>query len=450
MTTRITGHVRRRRYRDKATGEWHEGAWEYRIELGKAGAARRRVERGGFRTRKLAEAALREELRAREAGTYVARSSLTVESYFAERWLPWLSERTKNPVRATTADLYARALRLYIAPHIGKTPLQELGPADVDALYVSLAKGDPEAGRKPLGAHALHNVATVLHGGLEQAVRWELLSRNPATKAAAPERKQSPEAAHWSPEQVGAFLDWADVALTAERHIPVTFARKGKTYGYQRTVSADPMQRALWYVVANTGMRRGEVCGLRWSHVDLHSGLLRIEHARVQAGGRVVDSGPKTARGLRTVALDASTVDVLREWQSTQRRERLRFGTSWEDTEGHVFTQNVLFTEPTRYGVPVAPRWVTEAFTRAVQEAGLPPITVHGLRHSWATAALEAGEHLRAVADHLGHSDTSVTDRTYTHSVRRVQDTTALRVAALIASKRGAARNVGGQTGGKE
>jgi integrase len=194
-------------------------------------------------------------------------------------------------------------------------------------------------------------------------------------------------------------------------------------------------------------MRRGEACGLRWSHVDLETGLLRIEHARVQAGGRVVDSSPKTARGLRTVALDAGTIDVLTKRQRMQRRDRLRYGPSWEDTVGHVFTQNVMFTKPLRHGVPVAPRWVTQAFTCTVAESGLPPITVHGLRHSWATAALEAGEHMRAVADHLGHADTAITDRTYVHTVRRVQDTTALRVAALIAGTRGNAGNVGGPTG---
>ena len=120
-----------------------------------------------------------------------------------------------------------------------------------------------------------------------------------------------------------------------------------------------------------------------------------------------------TTRGLRTLALDAGTVYVLRDWQ---RRDRLRYGQQWEDTEGHVFTQSVLFTKPVRYGVPVHPRWVTSAFVRVVEESGLPTLHLHGLRHSWATAALEAGEHLRAVADHLGHADTAVTDRTYTHT----------------------------------
>jgi integrase len=102
-----------------------------------------------------------------------------------------------------------------------------------------------------------------------------------------------------------------------------------------------------------------------------------------------------------------------------------------------VFTHLVYFTRPVRHGVPLAPRWVSGAFQKLLAGSGLPAMHLHSLRHSWATAALEAGEHLRAVADHLGHADTAVTDRTYTHTVRRVQDLTALRVAGLIASKRG-------------
>jgi integrase len=112
----------------------------------------------------------------------------------------------------------------------------------------------------------------------------------------------------------------------------------------------------------------------------------------------------------------------------------------WEDEGDHLLTHAVYFTKPPRHGVPVRPDWVTMAFRRLVDGSGLPDLNLHGLRHSWATAAYDAGEPLRAVSDHLGHADTSITDRIYTHAVRRVQDATALRVAALITSKRGAGR----------
>jgi integrase len=448
MSQRITGHVRKRRWRDDPAGEWHEAGWEYVLELGKAGSERRQRTQGGFRTRKLAEAGLRDELRLREAGGYVAASSLTLGDYLTQRWLPWISERPKDPVRATTADLYARMARLHIAPALGKMPLQELGPADIDALYVALAKGDAETHKRRLGQHSLHNVATVVHGSLEQAVRWELLARSPAAAATAPGR-EAHEAAHWSTEEVAAFLDHVDATFTCEHTVTRIRKRRDREYAYTQTRAADPMQAALWYLLANTGLRRSEGCGLRWSDLDLKGGQLHVEHGRVQVGGAVVDSEPKTARSRRAIALDEETVAVLRAWRREQQRQRLLYGPRWEDVDGHVFTQSVVFSRPPRYGVALRPGWITAAFAKTVAESGLPRLTPHGLRHTWATAALEAGEHLRAVADHLGHSDTAVTDRIYTHTVRRVQDTTALRVAGLIASKRGGAgknrRTDGGQ-----
>jgi integrase len=200
------------------------------------------------------------------------------------------------------------------------------------------------------------------------------------------------------------------------------------------------MQRALWYLAATTGMRRGEVCGLRWEDVDLDAGELAVKSSHVMVGGKVVESAPKTKRGRRVIALDPATIDVLRAWRRQQRRERLRYGLAWEDEGDHLLTHAVYFTKPPRHGVPVRPDWVTMAFRRLVDGSGLPDLNLHGLRHSWATAAYDAGEPLRAVSDHLGHADTSITDRIYIHAVRRVQDATALRVAALITSKRGAGR----------
>jgi integrase len=312
----------------------------------------------------------------------------------------------------------------------------------VQALYLALARGGRKDGG-PLSARSLHNVHTVLRGSLEHAVRLELRPRNPAEKVTPPAGNPADdhEPAHWTADQVAAFLDRVDemtvsgLSLTEKRT-----RRNGTTYKYRRELAPDPMQRALWYLAATTGMRRGEVCGLRWEDVDLDAGELAVKSSHVMVGGKVVESAPKTKRGRRVIALDPATIDVLRAWRRQQRRERLRYGLAWEDEGDHLLTHAVYFTKPPRHGVPVRPDWVTMAFRRLVDGSGLPDLNLHGLRHSWATAAYDAGEPLRAVSDHLGHADTSITDRIYIHAVRRVQDATALRVAALITSKRGAGR----------
>jgi integrase len=273
-----------------------------------------------------------------------------------------------------------------------------------------------------------------------------LLARNPAAKVSPPRRESADEGepAHWSAEQVGIFLDHLDAQTLTERTISETrTSRKGTDYSYSRTIAPDLMARALFCLLATTGMRRGEVCGLHWEDLRVDwkdagalEGDLTVRRAHVVAGGRVVESLPKTRRGRRIIALDPTSVAALRAWRSQQRRDHLRFGRAWEDREDHVFTHAVYFTIPPRHGVPVRPDWITASFQKLLAGAGLPPLHLHGLRHSWATAALEAGEHLRAVADQLGHADTSVTDRTYTHTIQGLQETTALRVAALISSKR--------------
>jgi integrase len=357
---------------------------------------------------------------------------MSLADFVNETWLPMVEQHR----RASTYDLYCRMARLHVLPTLGATPLQDVHPGDVERLYLGLARrgGAKKAG---LGSSSLHNVATTLHGALQHAVRLELLARNPAAAVSPPDARSAvDDPTHWEAEQVGAFLDHVDATLTVERTTTVHAKRRnGVKYSYTRVQAPDPMQRALWYLLATTGMRRGEACGLRWDAVDLKNGLVTVRRARVQVGGRVVESEPKTKRGRRVIRIDGPTVAALEVWNLEQR---VQHNEHWEDDAGRVFTHTVLAARPVRYGVPVGPGWVTAAFRELAASSDLPPLHLHGLRHSWATAALEAGENLRNVADHLGHADTSVTDRTYMATVQKVQDTTALRVARLIGSKRAA------------
>jgi integrase len=429
----VTGHVRDRQWIGP-DGETHT-SWYWVLELGHVAGQRRRDTRGGYRTRKAAEAALRKALNAREGGTYAKPNRVSFADFVSERWLPMIEAKR----RPTTHDLYSRMMRLHVLPALGSLALQDVRPIDVETLYLALAKPSDDGKRKALGARSLHNVATVVHGALQHALELELAPRNPAARISPPayEADDEGEPAHWTAAEVASFLDHVDAMTLTERTVSEKRTRKSGAFTYTRTFAPDPMQRALWYVLAMTGMRRGEVCGLRWSDLDAGAGLLTIRRSRVVVGGKTVESAPKTRRGRRTLALDPATLATLEAWRRAQLRERLRYGQAWEDEDGHVFTHAVYFTKVPRHGVPLAPRWITGAFQTLVRSSELPPLHLHGLRHSWATAALEAGEHLRSVADHLGHADTAVTDRTYTHTVRRVQDASALRVADLIASKRG-------------
>jgi integrase len=180
---------------------------------------------------------------------------------------------------------------------------------------------------------------------------------------------------------------------------------------------------ALFHLVALRGLRRGEAAGLRWSDLDLDAGALTVTGQLHQLGGRLVTGPPKTDAGRRVIALDKTTIAALREHRLWQQADRAAAGTRGAET-GYVFT--------TRAGTPVGPDRMTRLFRKLVAASGLPPVTLHGLRHGAATLALAAGTDLKVVADQLGHSTITLTADTYTSVLPQTARTAADNTAALV------------------
>lgn len=180
---------------------------------------------------------------------------------------------------------------------------------------------------------------------------------------------------------------------------------------------------ALFHLVALRGLRRGEAAGLRWADLDLAAGTLVVTGQLQQLGGRLMAGPPKSDSGRRLVALDRTTIAALRAHRALQQAERAAAGTGWQDT-GYVFT--------TPAGKPVAPDRLTRLFRRLVAASGLPPVTLHGLRHGAATLALAAGTDLKIVQDQLGHSTITLTADTYTSVFPQAARTAADNTAAVL------------------
>jgi integrase len=181
---------------------------------------------------------------------------------------------------------------------------------------------------------------------------------------------------------------------------------------------------AMWRVSATTGVRRGELLGLRCRDVAFEAGAMRIAQQRVRAAdGGYGWGAPKTEKGKRTVALDAATVLTLKAHRVAQARERLAWGPAYEDGDLVFCREN---------GTPLDPDFVTSTFEGHVRRLGLPRIRLHDLRHTHATMALAAGVHPRVVQERLGHASISVTLDTYSHSVPGLQEEAAGRIAALL------------------
>lgn len=365
------------------------------IELDRdpATGKRRRKWHSGFRTKREAEQARIDLLSRVQRGSYAEPSRLTVGVFLEDQWLPSI----RASVRAGTFESYRRNVRVHLVPHIGSVALQALTASRLNIFYAELLAGGRRDGRGGLSPRTVRYVHTILRRALQAAVRWQLLARNPADLADPPSPKASrPQPTRtWSAGELSRFLASA----------------------------ADERTYPLWVVLGSTGMRRGEALGAHWTDVDLEAARWQVRRTLVAIGHELHDSTPKTDHGRRSVALDAGTVRVLRDWRKRQLEERMAWGPAWTDT-GRVFTRED--------GTDLHPERVSERFDRLVKRSKLPRLTVHGLRHTHATLALEAGIHPKVVQERLGHSSVAFTLDRYSHAIPAMQEDAAETVARLV------------------
>ena len=240
-------------------------------------------------------------------------------------------------------------------------PLNKLKPSDVEALVLSMRAKTKTDGTRALSDSTIRQVYTVLRAGLDGAVRDGLIARNPAAVVKRPgvERR---EAKHLNDADLTAVLKAAEES----RYHPVLV------------------------LIAATGLRKGGALALHWQNVDLDAGALKVVATVMRIDGRLVISEPKTDRSRRVVPLAPVVVAMLRRQRTEQKAERLRAGNQWTDS-GLVFT--------TEFGGPVDPRNLLRVMESAAKAAGVDGVGVHTLRHSAAVGWLEAGVHIKAVAD---------------------------------------------------
>jgi integrase len=302
----MQGHIHKRVRTDRHGRE--AVRWYIVLDLGYGEDGRRRQKwHGGFRTRREAEAARAKLVTEINTGSYVAPGKTTLGEWIERSWLPMTEPR----VKPSTFLSYKRNLELHVIPVLGRKPLQQLTPPMLNALYAALAAGSEN--RKPLSTKTISYVHSTLHKVLADAVDAGLLGRNVAANAKPPRpaRRATGGINAWEPHELARFLE----------------------------VVRDTRLGAIWRLAAMTGMRRGEILGLRWCDIDLDRARLSVRQALVAVGYEVVHSTPKS-HSARVNDLDAETVTQLRAHRQRQDAERAEWGADYQDQDLVVAKEN--------------------------------------------------------------------------------------------------------------
>ena len=368
-----------------AQGKRHV-SWYAVVDLPRRADGKRRQKwHGGFATRREAEVARADILQRLALGTYIEKNSMTVNEWAKETWLQLIEPQLKP----TTLHSYRRNLELHLLPRLGHLRLRDLTPLLLTSTYGEILSTGRQRGRSKgaaLSVTTIHYLHSILHHLLQDALDAGLLESNPASRARLPRHGSlaSPEQRCWSATELAEFLDQS-------AHLPFALA---------------------WRLAAMTGMRRGEVLGLRWQDVNFSTKQLHVRRTLVSVGGVTHESTPKNGRP-RLVDLDEHTFRFLRAHKPLSADEGDRL---------------ILDSD----GKSPAPDALSRAFRSALRTTNAPPIRFHDLRHTHATLALAAGVPLRVVAERLGHSSPAFTLRRYAHVLPGMQAQAAETFAQMI------------------
>ena len=361
--------------------------WRIKVYVGRDATGKKRyVQRTVSGNRRHVERELSRLLVEVDEGRVLASPAMTLDELL-DRWL----EMKRRAVESSTWSSYEWVARKYIRRPLGARKIGSLRPIDLDLLYSELSG-------RGLSVRTVRICHTVLRQSLEQARRWGFIARSPAVDASPP-----PQHRHEvTPPTVEQVLRLVDTAL-----------------------GEDPAFGTYLWVTSATGCRRGEVCALRWTDVDLDRREVAIRRAIVQVGGTLREKDTKTLQS-RRVALDEATVGLLRRHRLRQRETALALGV-------RLLDDALLFADPE--GRPWRPDVCTNRFGRLRDRLGLDHVRLHDLRHFVASVLIDGGIPISTVSTRLGHSQMSTTLNLYTHAIPATDQRAADYLGALLTGR---------------
>ena len=363
-----------------------DGRWECRIVVGHKENGDSIFRYISAPTQKELSAKLRQLTESYKGVDLTEESNMTLSVWLDK----WLDEYMAATLRPSTLNGYRRSLELHVKPYLGNKALTKITAADLRSLYRTLqetGRVQPREGQSPgLSGRTVHGIHTTLHHALKTAMEQNLIPNNPAAEVDPP-------------KFTGA---------------PMKILTEAQLESFMRAIEKDEFWHDLFYTAVTTGLRRGEICALRWEDFDAKQGTLHVRRTLHKEKGRPYTTGDtKTYAGTRKIVLPPSTAQLLRERKEAALAE-------W------------VFPNPFKLDQPISPSTAYNRLKALLKEARLPNIRFHDIRHTFATHALSSGVDAKTLAGILGHTKASFTLDTYTHTTGDMQKRAAEIVGGFL------------------
>jgi len=367
--------------KDKKTNTWY-----FVLTIGiKDNGKPKQIKRRGFKRKDDAIKAMNELEASINSGTYVETSKLLYKDYLHQ----WLEDK-QTKVKPQTIKTYSWIVNKHIIPYLGNIELSKLNPMVIQQLYNRLTK------EKSLSDENIQKVHTMINDSLKKAERWGYINKNHASLVDRPKATKK-EVQVWTVDEVKRFLN----------HL------EGNRYSI------------AFLLALTTGMRQGEILGLRWKDVDFENGCIRITQT-LSADGKEILPYTKTKSGSRVIDLDDDTLSRLKKHRLQIRQEKLQAGAGIYKDMDLVICSEI--------GTPTNKSNLRRVYDRTIHKANVPKIRFHDMRHTHATLLLLQGENPKIVSERLGHADVRITLDTYSHLLPSMQKETAKKLGKLLFS----------------
>jgi len=362
--------AKRRPSGDGMVRKREDGRWEGRIVVGHKDNGDSIFRYVYADTQKELTAKLRKHITAYQGADLSEQSSMTLGD-----WLDIWLENIAGTIRPNTLKRYHGTVKNHIKPQLGQKVISQLSPKDIQKFYDRLLTSGNLNSGEGLSDNTVRGIHGMLHEALDAAKQARLIIRNPTDDVVQPKFSHTPKRV-LTDEQLDIFME---------------------------TIREDAVWHDLFYTELTTGLRRGELCGLKWEDFDEADGTLHVRRTvRREKGVGVITGDTKTYAGTRKILLPPSTAQLLRERRKTALTE-------W------------IFPDPIRPERPTDPGAAYNRMKALLKQAGLPDLRFHDLRHTFATHALANGVDIKTLSGILGHTRAAFTLDTYTHTTGDMQ-----------------------------